>query len=133
MSSKPDHYFESIGSRKTAKARVRLFTKIKTITINDQDFQTYFKQPQYQTIVKAPLDLMKIADKLGATIKVKGGGPTAQAEAICHAIARALLLFNPDYKKRLRNAGYLTRDSRMVERKKYGLKKARRAPQWAKR
>jgi small subunit ribosomal protein S9 len=130
---KPDHYFEAIGSRKTAQARVRLFTKIKTIVINNKDYQEYFRHPHHQLIIKAPLDLMKVADKLGATVKVKGGGLIAQAEAIRHAIARALLFFNPDYKKRLRNAGYLTRDSRAVERKKYGLKKARRAPQWAKR
>ena len=131
--AKPERYFEAIGSRKTALARVRLFTKTKSILINDTDCVNYFKQSRYQAVVRAPFELMKTADKLGATVRVSGGGLTAQAEAIRHGLSRALVLFNPDYKKRLRNAGFLTRDSRMVERKKYGLKKARRAPQWAKR
>jgi len=76
---------------------------------------------------------MKCPGKFGATIKVEGGGINAQAEAIRLGISRAMVQFNPNFKKRLRRAGFLTRDSRMVERKKYGLKKARRAPQWSKR
>jgi len=76
---------------------------------------------------------MNVGDKLGITAKVSGGGTRGQMEAVRHGIARALLLFNPSFRKRLKKLGFLTRDSRMVERKKYGLKKARRAPQWAKR
>ena len=76
---------------------------------------------------------MNVEDKLGVTVVVHGGGLMGQADAVRHGISRALVLFNPDFRKRLRREGFLTRDPRMVERKKYGLKKARRAPQWAKR
>ena len=108
-------------------------TKLSHSYIHGNLFRLSPPAGPYGAIVKSPLELMKIADRVGATIKVKGGGQNAQAEAIRHGLSRTLVLFNPEYKKRLRNAGYLTRDSRMVERKKYGLKKARRAPQWAKR
>ncbi len=84
-------------------------------------------------MVEAPFEKMKCPGKFGLTAIVKGGGLSAQAEAVRMGIAKALLAFNPDFKKRLRRAGFLTRDARMVERKKYGLKKARRAPQWSKR
>lgn len=135
-STKPiklERYFEALGGRKTAHARVRLFNKPMSITINDQDYKVYFKNTKFQAIVQAPLELMKISEKMGATVKVMGGGINAQAEAVRNGLARALVLFNETYKKRLRHAGYVSRDPRMVERKKYGLKKARRAPQWAKR
>ena len=128
-----ERYFEAVGRRKTAIARVRLFTKKIGLEVNNQDFQKYFPITRLQKIVNAPLEKMKIADKLGAVVKVKGGGLSAQAEAISLGISRALVKFNADFRKRLRRFGYLTRDSRMVERKKYGLKKARRAPQWKKR
>lgn len=130
---KPERYFEAVGRRKTAIARVRLYTKKIGLEVNEQDFQKYFPILRLQKKLTAPLEKMKIADKLGAVIRVKGGGFNAQAEAISLGIARALVKFNPDFKKRLRRFGYLTRDSRVVERKKYGLKKARRAPQWKKR
>lgn len=133
LSVKKEHYFEAVGRRKTAVARVRLHTKKIGVEVNEGDFQKYFPILRLQKKITAPLEKMKIADKLGAVIKVKGGGINAQAEAICLGIARALIKFNPDFKKRLRRFGYLTRDSRKVERKKYGLKKARRAPQWKKR
>jgi len=88
---------------------------------------------EFSTLASAALNRMKVMDKFRAVIRVSGGGLHSQAEAVRHATARALVEFNPDFRKRLKRAGFLTRDSRMVERKKYGLKKARRAPQWAKR
>src|SRR3989344_2474712 len=126
-------YFAAKGGRKTAVARVRLFVKQKGIIINDKDYKEYFKNPHLQKEIEKPFVVMNAEDKLGATIKVHGGGLNGQADAAKHGIARALILFNPDFRKRLRREGLLTRDPRMVERKKYGLKKARRAPQWAKR
>ena len=130
---KKEHYFEAVGRRKTAVARVRLFTKKTGIEINDKNISDYFPILRLQKTVEAPLEKMKIADKLGAVVKVKGGGIMAQAEAIQLGIARALIKFNAEFRKRFRRVDMLTRDSRMVERKKYGLKKARRAPQWKKR
>jgi len=130
---KKEHYFEAVGRRKTAVARVRLFTKKIGIEINDKNVSDYFPILRLQKTVQAPLEKMKIADKLGVVVKVKGGGIMAQAEAVQLGIARALIKFNAEFRKRLRRVDMLTRDSRMVERKKYGLKKARRAPQWKKR
>ncbi|MBI5079296.1 30S ribosomal protein S9 [Candidatus Wolfebacteria bacterium] len=132
-SAPKERYFEAVGRRKTSVARVRLFTKKTGIEINGRDLADYFPTRRFQNSASAPLEKMKISDKLGAVIKVSGGGMTGQAGAVCLGIARALLKFNPEFQKRLRRLGYLTRDSRMVERKKYGLKKARRAPQWKKR
>lgn len=128
-----EKYFEAVGRRKTAIARVRLYTKKPGITINGKDLDKYFSVLRFQKEAEMPLIKMKIPDKLGVTVNVKGGGLSAQAGAIRHGISRALVKFNPEFKKRLRKAGYLTRDYRMVERKKPGLKKARRAPQWKKR
>lgn len=130
---KKERYFEAVGRRKTAVARVRLLTKKTNIEINGKSIGDYFPILRLQKTVSAPLEKMKIADKLGAVIKVGGGGIKAQAEAIQLGIARALLKFNPEFRKRLLRIDMLTRNSRMVERKKYGLKKARRAPQWKKR
>lgn len=129
-----ERYFEAVGKRKTAVARVRLFTQgDKTILVNDKSYKEYFPILELQQIIDSPLDKMKALDKFKITAKVKGGGFHAQAEAIRHGISRALVEFNPDFRKRLRRVGYLTRDSRVRERKKFGLKRARRAPQWAKR
>jgi len=128
------HFYEAVGRRKTATARVRLFTKgEKNFFINGKPYQVYFPTLELQQIVKAALEKMNCLDKFGISVKVRGGGLHAQAEAIRHAISRALVLFNPDFAKRLKKAGYLTRDARMRERKKFGLKRARRAPQWQKR
>lgn len=131
--AKKEKYFEAVGRRKTAVARVRLFTKMEGIKINDKTLKGYFGVERFEKDVESPLDKMKIADKLGAIIKVKGGGPMAQAQAARLGIARALIKFNPVFQKRLRRLDLLTRDPRAVERKKPGLKKARRAPQWKKR
>ena len=130
---KKEKYYEATGRRKTAISRVRLYTKIKTFTVNEKPLEEYFKIVRLQKSAIEPIEKMKIADKLGASIKVSGGGSMAQSEATKLGIARALIKFNPIFKKRLRKLGFLTRDSRAVERKKYGLKKARKAPQWKKR
>jgi small subunit ribosomal protein S9 len=101
--------------------------------VNEKPYNIYFPTFELQQIALASLEKMKCLDKFRVLVKVKGGGFHSQAEAVRHGIARALVKFNPDFKKRLKRAGYLTRDSRMRERKKFGLKRARRAPQWQKR
>ena len=127
-------YFETVGRRKTATARVRLFTQGKKgIEVNQKNFMDYFTSETEQKIVFSPLEKLKCPQKFGFVVFVKGGGKSAQAEAIRHGISRAFVLLNPLFKKRLKKFNYLTRDSRMVERKKPGLNKARRAPQWSKR
>ena len=126
-------YFEAVGRRKTAVARARLFKGGGKLVINGKPFNIYFPTKRYQKTVQAPLQTLNVAGEFDATVKVSGGGPTAQAEAVRHAFSRALVKVNPDHRKRLRKNEFLTRDPRMVERKKYGLRKARRAPQWAKR
>lgn len=127
-------YFEGTGRRKTAVARVRIFTQgTKDIVINGKDLKEYFPLSDKQKTVLGPFETMGSEDKFGVSAQVKGGGITAQAEAIRHGISRALVKLNPDFRKRLKKAGFLTRDPRMRERKKFGLKRARRAPQWSKR
>ena len=128
-----EHYFEAVGRRKTSIARVRLYTKKDGFIVNDKDYKKYFLLLRQQQAILSPLEKMKIAEKFGVTAKVKGGGISSQAEAIRLGIARALVKFNAEFKKRLRNAGYVTRDARIVERKKYGFRKARRGRQWRKR
>lgn len=129
-----DKYFEAIGRRKTAVARVRLYTRgEKQFLINNKPYQEYFKTEETQQTAAASLQKMNCFDRFMVSIRVSGGGQHAQAEAVRHGTARALVDFNPNFRKRLRKAGYLTRDPRMRERKKFGLKRARRAPQWAKR
>ncbi len=129
-----ERYWEAVGRRKTAVARVRLFTRgEKTVAVNGKPLAEYFPYPNLQKIASEAIDIMKSTDRFRTSAHVKGGGLHAQAEAIRHGTARALVLFNPDFRKRLKRAGYLTRDPRMKERKKFGLKGARRAPQWAKR
>jgi len=131
---KPEKYFEAVGKRKTAVARIRIFTRGgKMFLVNEKLLESYFPIFELQQIAKAALEKMKCLDKFRISAKVKGGGLHAQAEAIRHGIAQALILFNPDFRKRLKKAGYLTRDARMRERKKFGLKRARKAPQWQKR
>lgn len=127
-------YFQTIGRRKTSVARVRLYTQgEKVFLINDKPIHEYFPTSYLQEIVVSPLEKMNIIGQLGVSVKVKGGGLNSQAEAIRHGIARALVLFNIDFRKKLKNLDFLKRDPRMKERKKFGLKGARRAPQWSKR
>lgn len=136
---KPKRYYEAIGSRKTAVARVRLFTarpleeQVGRILVNEKPYQEYFPMPEHQHIVEGSLNKLRSLNRFEVTAKVNGGGIKAQAEAIRHGIARTLVAFNADFRKKLKRAGYLKRDPRKKERRKYGLKKARRAPQWAKR
>jgi len=132
--SKKPQYFEAVGKRKTAVARVRLFTQgEKQFLVNEKPYDKYFPTFDLQKIANAPLRKMKCLERFQISVKVKGGGIHAQAEAVRHGIARALVEFNPEFRRRLRRAGYLTRDPRQRERKKFGLKRARRAPQWQKR
>jgi len=131
---KPPRYYEAVGRRKTAVARVRIWTKgDKDIVVNGRLLAQYFPTSDLRQTALSSLDKMKCQDKFRVEVRVRGGGLSGQAEAIRHGTARVLTLFNPDFRKRLRRVGYLTRDSRMRERKKFGLKRARRAPQWKKR
>jgi small subunit ribosomal protein S9 len=133
-SGKSDRYFEAIGRRKSAVARVRLYTKgDKEFIVNKKPYQQYFTLPSDQEMAVSSMKKMKCLDKFRVTVKVQGGGHSAQAEAIRHGTARVLVDFNENFRKRLRKSGFLTRDPRMRERKKFGLKRARRAPQWQKR
>ncbi|HLD70498.1 MAG TPA: 30S ribosomal protein S9 [Negativicutes bacterium] len=134
IAAKPDKYYEATGRRKTAVARVRLFTRgEKQFLVNGKPYQEYFPLAQDQDTVTASMRKMKCLDKFKVTVLVNGGGRSAQAEAVRHGTARVLVDFNNNFKKRLRKVGYLTRDPRMRERKKFGLKRARKSPQWAKR
>lgn len=130
---KSERYAEGIGRRKTSIARVRLTGGHGKFLINTKDLKQYFPIARLLMVASAPLEKLKLADKYDVSAHVQGGGITAQAEAVRLGLSRALALKNPDFEKRLHKLGFLTRDPRMVERKKYGLKKARRAPQWAKR
>ena len=121
------------GRRKKSVARVRLLPGNGNITINKRDIDSYFGLETLKMIVRSPLVLTNTASKFDVVVNVYGGGTTGQAGAIRHGIARALLTVDPNYRAILKKAGYLTRDPRMKERKKYGLKAARRAPQFSKR
>ena len=121
------------GRRKSSVARVYLVPGTGKVTINKKDMDEYFGLETLKIIVRQPLEATNMADKFDVIVNVKGGGFTGQAGAIRHGIARALLTVDADFRPVLKKAGYLTRDPRMKERKKYGLKKARRAPQFSKR
>lgn len=121
------------GRRKTSIARVRLVPGEGNITINKRDIENYFGLDTLKVIVKQPLTLTGTLSRYDVLVTVHGGGFTGQAGAIRHGIARALVNADNEFRTVLKRAGYLTRDPRMVERKKYGLKKARRAPQFSKR
>ena len=130
-SAKP--YFYGTGRRKSSVARVRLFPGTGSIIINGKDIDEYFGLETLKLIVRQPLAATETAEKFDIEATVVGGGMTGQAGAIRHGIARALLKVDENYRGTLKAAGYLTRDPRMKERKKYGLKAARRAPQFSKR
>ncbi|MGE4284908.1 MAG: 30S ribosomal protein S9 [Clostridia bacterium] len=121
------------GRRKKSVARVRLVPGDGTVTINDRTIDDYFGLETLKMILKQPLVLTKTLDKFDVICKVVGGGFTGQAGAIRHGISRALLKADEEFRPALKKAGFLTRDPRMKERKKYGLKGARRAPQFSKR
>ncbi|HZC18349.1 MAG TPA: 30S ribosomal protein S9, partial [Rubrobacteraceae bacterium] len=119
--------------RKMSIARVRLVPGDGRIVVNGRDYAEYFPRPTYQTKIREPLRLLDIAGRYDVFVQVEGGGPTGQADAVRHGIARALAEESREARGELKGAGLLTRDSRAVERKKYGLKKARKRPQFSKR
>jgi len=121
------------GRRKSSVARVRLVPGSGKIVINNRDIENYIPFEALRTVVKQPLVATETLGSYDVLVNVKGGGYTGQAGAIRHGIARALLQADPEYRPTLKRAGLLTRDARMKERKKYGLKGARRAPQFSKR
>ncbi|HVM77362.1 MAG TPA: 30S ribosomal protein S9 [Candidatus Paceibacterota bacterium] len=125
-------YTEAVGRRKTAIARVRIMPGTGKMTVNEKDIKTYFASARLVAAARAPFEQLKIAD-MDASVHISGGGLHSQAEAIRLGLSRAIVLKDAEWKPRLRTIGFMTRDSRMVERKKYGKKKARRSPQWAKR
>ena len=125
--------FYGTGRRKKSIARVYLISGTGKITINKRDIDQFFGIETLKTIVRQPLTATETADKYDVLVTVRGGGFTGQAGAIRHGIARALVKADADFRPVLKKSGYLTRDPRMKERKKYGLKAARRAPQFSKR
>lgn len=125
--------FYGTGRRKKSIARVYLTPGTGVITINKRSIDDYFGLETLKVVVRQPLVLTDNVDKFDVKVTVHGGGFTGQAGAVRHGIARALLQADPEYRQALKKAGYLTRDPRMKERKKYGLKAARRAPQFSKR
>lgn len=127
-----EKYIEGLGRRKTSVARVRIVPASKTsIVVNEKDFDKYFLIKEMQNLVVEPL--AEISDKLKINAKISGGGIHSQAESLRHGIARSLVKYKPELRKTLKKAGYLKRDPRAKERRKFGLKKARKAPQWSKR
>ena len=126
-------YFYGTGRRKDSVARVRVYTGTGKVTINDRDIDNYYGLETLKLIVRSPLVLLGLEGKYDVVVRVSGGGVSGQAGAIRHGLARALLQQNEENRSVLKKAGFLTRDPRMKERKKYGLKAARRAPQFSKR
>ncbi|MBX4211274.1 MAG: 30S ribosomal protein S9 [Candidatus Yanofskybacteria bacterium] len=137
-----EKYFEAVGRRKRSVARVRLYTRkagdsvkenLAIITVNGKDYTDYFKDIDLQANVEAPLRKLKSLNRFKALALVNGGGISGQADALRHGLARTLEKFDANFRKKLKKSGYLSRDARKKERRKYGLKKARKAGQWSKR
>lgn len=129
-----EHYYYGVGRRKTATAQVRLYPGGEgKIIVNDRKVEEYFPRSRDLIQITAPLKVTATEGQFTISVQVRGGGITGQAEAVRHGIARALLAANPDYRPLLRKGGFLTRDARAKERKKPGLKRARKAPQYTKR
>ena len=127
-----ERYIETVGRRKTSVARVRITPATKTtFLVNEKELENYFPTKEMQNIVRQALSDIK--DKFKVTVKINGGGIHSQSEAVRHGIARALVSFDLELRKSLKKAGYLKRDPRSKERRKFGLKKARKSPQWSKR
>lgn len=125
-------YIETVGRRKTASARVRITPATKqSVVVNGKDSSEYFPIPEHQHKLRSPLEVVE--EKFSVTAIVNGGGIAAQAEAVRHGIARAIEVFDASKRTELKKAGYLKRDPRAKERRKPGLKKARKSPQWSKR
>lgn len=137
-----EKYFQAIGRRKESVARVRLYTKKSTdtveeekalVVVNGKDYRSYFSDVNLWNVVESPLRKLKSLNRFKATVVVNGGGLRGQADAIKHGIARALVEFDLNFRKKLKKSGFLTRDSRIKERRKYGHKKARKMGQFSKR
>ena len=126
-------YFYGTGRRKNAVARVRLFPGAGEHIVNDRPMEEIFTRLQHRYKILQPLETTELADKFHAQVKVAGGGISGWADAIAHGISRALLVSDENLRSPLRKGGHLTRDARVKERKKYGLKRARKAPQYTKR
>lgn len=132
MTTKTEKYLEAVGRRKTAVARVRITPASKVaVTVNDKEFEKYFPTKELQRTVLAAF--ADAPENFSVTAKLVGGGVSAQAEALRHGIARALLEYDVNLRTKLKVKGFLKRDPRAKERRKFGLKKARKAPQWSKR
>ena len=137
-----EKYFSAVGRRKESVARIRLFTKKASdmvdgekalIQVNGKDYAQYFSDVNLQNVVESPLKKLKSLNRFKATVLVKGGGSRGQADAVKHGIARALVLFDLNFRKKLKKSGLLTRDPRVKERRKYGHKKSRKSGQFSKR
>jgi len=137
-----EKYFQAVGRRKKSIARIRLYTKKSTdtveeekalVVVNGKDYRNYFSDVNLWNIVESPLRKLKSLNRFKATVVVHGGGLKGQADAIKHGLARALVEFDINFRKKLKKSGFLTRDSRIKERRKYGRKKARKMGQFSKR
>lgn len=133
-------FHQAVGRRKTSTCTVRIWSANPEhsaskgfFIVNEQPLEQYFVEPKLQQVALSPLTRIKSMEKFAVSVHVKGGGISSQAGAIRHGLSRALVDFFPNFRKKLKKSGYMTRDARMVERKKPGLKKARRSPQWSKR
>ena len=126
-------YYEGVGRRKSATARVRIYSGSGTLVVNDKPLSDYFPRPGDMDAALIPLAVAGVQGKFDVTVKVNGGGVTGQTDAVQLGLARALLKYNPELRPALRKAGMLTRDAREKERKKPGLKRARKAPTYTKR
>ena len=132
--AKSEKYTEAVGRRKTSVARVRIIPAPKmSFLVNNKELQEYFSVKEMQVIVKQPITETNTEEKFKVTVKISGGGIHSQAEALRHGFSRALVKYNAGLRKDLKKIGYLKRDPRSKERRKFGLKKARKAPQWSKR
>jgi small subunit ribosomal protein S9 len=137
-----EKYFEAVGRRKEAVARVRMMTRksgdeatgdAALMVVNGKDYADYFSDALLRQRVEQPLRRLKSLHRFKLTVKVAGGGISGQADAVRHGISRCLELFDTNFRKKLKKSGFLTRDSRRVQRKMPGLKKARKGPRWSKR
>ncbi len=128
-----DKYIEAVGRRKTSVARVRITPASKTVfKINEKELDVYFQTAELRKVIEEPISKTKIGD-FTISVRLRGGGIHSQAEALRHGLSRALVTYDESTKAKLKSSGLLTRDSRAKERRKFGLKKARKAPKWSKR
>ncbi len=134
MTKEKEKYFEAVGRRKTSVARVRIWPSAKnSFVVNDKDIKDYFVVAETRNKILEVVNHSEIKEKFKVSVKASGGGVNSQAEAIVQGIARAITKYNEELRKPLKKEGYLSRDPRTKERRKFGLKKARKAPQWSKR